>query len=49
MYGSSDENESIATIHATIDAGVTLIDTGDFYGAEHNEMLDWQGSAGAPR
>ncbi len=39
MYGASDDNESIATIHAAIDAGVTLVDTGDFYGAGHNEML----------
>jgi len=39
MYGPSDEAESIATIHAALDAGVTLLDTGDFYGAGHNEML----------
>ena len=39
MYGPSDENESVATIHAAIDRGVTLIDTGDFYGMGHNEML----------
>jgi aryl-alcohol dehydrogenase-like predicted oxidoreductase len=39
MYGASDDNESIATIHAALDAGVTLLDTGDFYGAGHNEML----------
>lgn len=39
MYGQSDDNESIATIHAAVDAGVTLVDTGDFYGAGHNEML----------
>jgi aryl-alcohol dehydrogenase-like predicted oxidoreductase len=39
MYGPADENESIATIHAALDAGVTLLDTGDFYGAGHNEML----------
>lgn len=39
MYGHSDDNESIATIHAALDAGVTLIDTGDFYGMGHNEML----------
>jgi aryl-alcohol dehydrogenase-like predicted oxidoreductase len=39
MYGPSDEAESIATIHAAIDAGVNLIDTGDFYGMGHNEML----------
>jgi aryl-alcohol dehydrogenase-like predicted oxidoreductase len=39
MYGHADEAESIATIHAAMDAGVTLIDTGDFYGMGHNEML----------
>jgi len=39
IYGPSDETESIATIHEAIDRGVTLIDTGDFYGMGHNEML----------
>jgi len=39
MYGPSDRTESIATIHAALDAGVTLLDTGDFYGMGHNEML----------
>jgi len=39
MYGASDEAESLATIHAAMDAGVNLIDTGDFYGMGHNEML----------
>jgi aryl-alcohol dehydrogenase-like predicted oxidoreductase len=39
MYGPADEGESIATIHAALDQGVTLLDTGDFYGAGHNEML----------
>src|SRR5262245_38432288 len=38
-YGPADEAESIATIHAALDAGITLIDTGDFYGMGHNEML----------
>jgi aryl-alcohol dehydrogenase-like predicted oxidoreductase len=38
-YGPSDEAESIATIRAAVEAGVTLIDTGDFYGMGHNEML----------
>ncbi|MET7420253.1 aldo/keto reductase [Dactylosporangium sp. NPDC005555] len=38
-YGPADRTESIATIHAAIDAGVTLIDTGDFYGMGHNELL----------
>jgi len=39
MYGHADEAESIATIHQAIDQGVTLIDTGDFYGMGHNELL----------
>jgi aryl-alcohol dehydrogenase-like predicted oxidoreductase len=39
MYGPADEAESIATIHAALDAGITLLDTGDYYGAGHNEML----------
>jgi aryl-alcohol dehydrogenase-like predicted oxidoreductase len=39
MYGPSDRAESLATIDAALDAGVTLIDTGDFYGMGHNEML----------
>jgi aryl-alcohol dehydrogenase-like predicted oxidoreductase len=39
MYGPVDRAESIATIHAALDAGVTLLDTGDFYGMGHNEML----------
>lgn len=39
MYGRTDDQESIATIHAALDCGVTLLDTGDFYGMGHNEML----------
>jgi aryl-alcohol dehydrogenase-like predicted oxidoreductase len=39
FYGGADESESIATIHASLDAGITLLDTGDFYGMGHNEML----------
>ncbi|WP_422738719.1 aldo/keto reductase [Micromonospora sp. WMMD729] len=39
LYGPADEAESIATIHAALDAGITLLDTGDFYGMGHNEML----------
>jgi len=39
MYGPADRGESIATIHAALDAGITLLDTGDFYGMGHNEML----------
>ena len=39
MYGAADDTESVATIYAAIDAGVNLLDTGDFYGMGHNEML----------
>jgi aryl-alcohol dehydrogenase-like predicted oxidoreductase len=39
FYGPADRSESIATIHAALDSGLTLIDTGDFYGMGHNEML----------
>ncbi|HTA92134.1 MAG TPA: aldo/keto reductase [Polyangiaceae bacterium] len=39
MYGATDDAESVATIQAAVDAGVTLIDTGDFYGMGHNELL----------
>lgn len=39
MYGPADRAESIATIHAAMDAGITLLDTGDFYGMGHNELL----------
>src|ERR687894_3184361 len=38
-YGAADRAESIATVHAALAAGVTLIDTGDFYGMGHNELL----------
>ncbi|WP_353860631.1 aldo/keto reductase [Azospirillum formosense] len=39
FYGPADQEESIATIHAALDAGITLLDTGDFYGMGHNELL----------
>jgi aryl-alcohol dehydrogenase-like predicted oxidoreductase len=39
VYGPADEAESIATIHAALDAGITLLDTGDFYGMGRNELL----------
>src|SRR5512145_903018 len=39
FYGPADERESIATIHAALDAGITLLDTGDYYAAGHNELL----------
>ena len=38
-YGPTDRAEAIATIHAALDAGITLLDTGDFYGMGHNELL----------
>ena len=49
FYGSSDEAESIATIHEAMDRGVTLLDTGDFYGMGHNEMLIARALAGGRR
>ena len=39
VYGPTDDGESIATIHAALDAGINLLDTGDFYGMGRNEML----------
>ncbi|MCU7728408.1 aldo/keto reductase [Actinoplanes sp. KI2] len=49
VYGISDRAESIATVHAALDAGLTLIDTGDHYGAGHNEMLLAEALRGRPR
>jgi aryl-alcohol dehydrogenase-like predicted oxidoreductase len=49
MYGPADRAESIATIHAALDAGITLLDTGDFYGVGHNEMLIGEALRGVPR
>jgi aryl-alcohol dehydrogenase-like predicted oxidoreductase len=49
FYGPADRAESIATIHAALDAGITLIDTGDFYGMGHNEMLIGEALAGRKR
>lgn len=49
FYGPADEAESIATIHAALEAGVTLLDTGDFYGMGHNEMLVREALKGRPR
>ena len=43
FYGPADESESIATIHAALDAGITLLDTSDYYGAGHNELLIGRG------
>ena len=39
LYGPADEAESIATIRAALDAGITLLDSGDYYGMGHNELL----------
>lgn len=39
LYGAADRKESIATIHEALEAGITLFDTGDFYGVGHNELL----------
>ena len=39
LYGPHDEAESVATVHAALDGGITLLDTADFYGMGHNEML----------
>jgi aryl-alcohol dehydrogenase-like predicted oxidoreductase len=49
MYGPSDRAESLATIDAALEAGVTLIDTGDFYGMGHNEMLIGEALKGSKR
>jgi aryl-alcohol dehydrogenase-like predicted oxidoreductase len=49
LYGPADRTESIATIQAALDAGITLLDTGDFYGMGHNEMLIREALAGRPR
>ena len=49
FYGPADRGESIATIHAALDAGITLLDTGDFYGMGHNEMLIREALAGRSR
>ncbi|MGY0486667.1 aldo/keto reductase [Streptomyces sp. WG-D5] len=48
LYGEADRAESIATIHAALDAGVTLLDTGDFYAMGHNEMLIGEALRAAP-
>lgn len=49
MYGESSEEEGIATIHEAIDRGVTMLDTGDFYGMGHNEMLIGRALSGGRR
>jgi len=49
MYGPTDRAESIATLHAALDAGITLLDTGDFYGMGHNELLIREALVGRDR
>ncbi len=49
VYGPADRSESISTIRAALDAGVTLLDTGDFYGMGHNEILIRDALAGRSR
>ena len=49
MYGPSDRAESLATIDAALDAGINLLDTGDFYGMGHNEMLIGEALRGGKR
>ena len=49
LYGPADEQESIATIHAALDSGVNLLDTGDYYGMGDNEMLIRRALEGRPR
>ncbi|CAM5671456.1 aldo/keto reductase [Streptomyces purpurascens] len=48
LYGEADRAESIATLHAALEAGVTLLDTGDFYGMGHNELLIGEALRTAP-
>src|SRR6516165_9997441 len=48
-YGATDDAESIATIHAALEAGITMLDTGDFYGSGHNEMLIAEALKGGKR
>jgi pyridoxine 4-dehydrogenase len=49
LYGKADRTESVATIRAALDAGINLIDTGDFYGSGHNELLIREALTGRPR
>jgi aryl-alcohol dehydrogenase-like predicted oxidoreductase len=49
FYGETDRTESLATIDAALEAGITLIDTGDFYGSGHNEMLIGEALKGSKR
>jgi aryl-alcohol dehydrogenase-like predicted oxidoreductase len=49
MYGPADRQESLATLQAAVDAGITLLDTGDFYGMGHNELLIGEALKTIPR
>src|ERR1700687_1819043 len=49
VYGPSDREEGLATLRAALDAGIDLIDTGDFYGMGHNELLIREGLLGRAR
>jgi aryl-alcohol dehydrogenase-like predicted oxidoreductase len=49
IYGAADDGESVATIRAAVDAGITLLDTGDFYGMGHNELLLREALRSIPR
>ncbi|MGO9046682.1 MAG: aldo/keto reductase [Xanthobacteraceae bacterium] len=49
VYGPADEAEGIATIRAALEAGITFLDTGDFYGMGHNELLIRRALEGVPR
>ena len=49
IYGPADDAQSLATIRAAVEGGVSLIDTGDFYGMGHNEMLIRRALDGTPR
>lgn len=49
MYGPANRKQSIATVQAALDAGIDLIDSGDFYGMGHNEMLLAEALHGVPR
>ena len=48
-YGPADRDESVATVRSALDAGITLLDTGDFYGMGHNELLLAESLRGVPR